>query len=81
MADSFKLLLNAGIARKGSLCMNPESLNPQPWRLHGFSRKDSTYSHPTTLKPITCYSGVKITNTTLGVPYYNYSIMGPKTLF
>ena len=23
----------------------------------------------------------KITNTILGVPYYNYSIMGPKTLF
>ena len=24
---------------------------------------------------------INITNTTLGVPYYNYSIMGPKTLF
>ena len=23
----------------------------------------------------------RITNTTLGVPYYNYSILGPKTLF
>ena len=36
-----------------------------------------------TLPTVVCYNigALIITDTILGVPYYNYSIVGPKTLF